>query len=54
MVNFEQVLRVIIPAGTYLIKVNNINAKTKRGICSKLGVALVSLLLTLNIFHSLF
>ena len=47
------------PAGIYLLKVNNRNIRTRCEICSKLtikatvNVVLVSLLLTLNIFHTL-
>ena len=51
-------------ASVFLLKVNNRNTKRKCEICSKLtiktpegrvlGVVLVSLLLTLNIFHNLF
>ena len=51
-------------AGIYLLKVNNKNTKKRCEICSNLtiktperrqcDVALVSLLLTLNIFHILF
>ena len=48
-------------AGIYLFKVNNRNIRTRCEICSTLtiktlaiGVVLVSLLLTLNIFHTLF
>ena len=51
-------------AGTYMFKVNIRNTRTSCEICSKLtlktqeynaiGVVLVSLLLTLNIFHILF
>ena len=54
----------ISPAGIYLLKANR-NTKTRCEICSKLtkkdtkmthaiGAILVSLLLTLNIFHALF
>ena len=52
-----------IPAGNYMFKVNNRNTRTKSEICSKLTIKIpkrhhwrrsVSLLLTLNIFHSLF
>ena len=48
------------PAGIYLLKVNDKNTRTRCEICSKLhqndanSDALVSLLLTLNIFHTLF
>ena len=49
------------PADIYLLKVNNRNSRTRCEICSKLaikipehGVVLVFLLLTLNIFHTLF
>ena len=50
------------PVGIYLLKFNNRNTGTKCEICSKLrikthdtnGIVLVSLLLTLNIFHTLF
>ena len=49
------------PAGICMFKVNNRNTRTRCEICSKLkkdtrptGVVLVSLLLTLNIFHTLF
>ena len=49
---------VIIPAGIYLLKANSRNTRTMCDICSKLTkkipVVLVSLLLTLNIFHTLF
>ena len=44
----------------YLVKVNNRNTRTRCEICSKLTIkidqipVLVSLLLTLNIFHTLF
>ena len=44
------------PAGIYLLKVNNRNTRTSCEICSKLTkktLVLVSLLLTLNIFHNL-
>ena len=50
------------PAGICLLKVNNRNPRTRCKICSKLtiktterhhGVVLVSLLLTLNIIHTL-
>ena len=47
----------IKPAGIYLLKVNNRITRSRYQICSKLtinGVVLVSLLLTLNIFHTLF
>ena len=45
--------------GIYLLKFNNRNTRTRCEKCSKLinfaiGVFLVSSLLTLNIFHSLF
>ena len=49
-----------MPTGIYLLKTNNKNIKIRCEICSKLtirhknnanGVVLVSLLLTLNIFH---
>ena len=45
-------------AGIYMFKVNNRNIRTSCEICSELtikaiGVVLVSLLLTLNIFHTL-
>ena len=39
------------PAGNCMFKVNNRNTRTRCEICSK---CLVSLLLTLNIFHTLF
>ena len=51
------------PVDIYLLKVNNRNTRTRCEICSKLtrktperrhGVVLVSLLLALNIFHTLF
>ena len=47
------------PAGIYMLKVNNRNTRTRCEICSELtiktpGVVLVSLLLTLNIFHTFF
>ena len=54
---------LLLPAGIYLIKVNNRNTRTRWKICSKLakrhqndanGVVKMSLLLTLNIFHILF
>ena len=46
------------PAGNYKFKVNYRSSRTRRKMCSKLtiktanGVVLVSLLLTLNIFHT--
>ena len=44
-----------IPAGNYVLKVNNRNTRTKCEICLKLTIKTpVSLLLTLNIFHTLF
>ena len=54
------------PASIHLLRVNNSNTGTRCEICSKLtikipkisnnkdGVVLVSLLLTLNIFHTFF
>ena len=44
------------PAGNYMFKVNNRNTRTRCEICSRLTIKthLVSLLLTLNIFHTLF
>ena len=46
------------PLGIYLLEVNNKNTKSKCGICSKLTIKTpdikTSLLLTLNIFHTLF
>ena len=53
-------LTVSYPAGNYIFEVNNRNTRTRCEICSKLtittvnGVVLVSLLFTLNIFHTLF
>ena len=53
----------LYPIGIYLLKVNNRNTRTMREICSKLTIKipewrqwrfLVSLLLTLNRFHTLF
>ena len=50
----------IIPARNYMFKVNNRNTRTRCEICSKLTIktlerrVLVSLLLTLNIFQTLF
>ena len=54
--------RNINPVGNYMLKVNNRNTKTMCEICSKLtiqtpelrsiGVVLMSLLLTLNIFYT--
>ena len=52
-----------MPTGIYLLKTNNKNIKIRCEICSKLtirhknnanGVILVSLLLTMNIFHTRF
>ena len=49
----------IKPAGNKMFKVNNRNSRTRCEICSKLtikdaiGVVQISLLLTLNIFHTL-
>ena len=48
----------LYPVGIYLLKANHRNSRTRCEICSKLtrcsiGVVLVSLLLTLNIFHTL-
>ena len=54
---------ITIPAGNYMFKISNRNTGKKCEICSKLtikipahaiGVVLVSLLLTLNIFHTFF
>ena len=53
---------VAFPVGNYMFKVNNRNTRTRCGICSKLTIktperrqnVLVSLALTLNIFHTLF
>ena len=47
------------PVSNYMFKVKNRNTRKRYEICSKLtiktpGVFLVSLLLTLNIFHTLF
>ena len=48
------------PTGIYLLKVNNRNTRTRYEICSKLTIKtperrhLVSLLITLNIFHTMF
>ena len=43
------------PAGNCMFKVNNRNTKTRGEICSKLTMkTLLSLSLTLNIFHTLF
>ena len=58
------ITKKLIPDGINLLKVNNRTTRTSCEICSKLtikipeknganGVVLVSLLLTLNIFHSL-
>ena len=49
----------ILPADIYLVKVNSRNTRTRCEICSTLAIKipewyLVSLLLTLNIFHTLF
>ena len=60
--NFNDVLleNIDIPSGIYLFKFNYRNTRTRCNICSKLtiknviGVVLVSLLLALNIFHTLF
>ena len=52
--------KTFISAGNYMFKVNNRNTRTRYEICSKLTIKiperrlLVSLLLTLNIFHTLF
>ena len=48
----EQFKQRLYPAGNYMFKVNNKNTRTKYDIFS--GVVLVSLLLALNIFHTLF
>ena len=46
--------KYLIPTGIYLFKVNNGNTRTRCEVCSKLTAnTLVSLLLTLNIFHTL-
>ena len=42
------------PAGNYMYKVNNRNIRTRCEICSKLAIKRLSLLLTLNIFHTFF
>ena len=48
------VYSVETPAGNYMPNVNNRNPRTRCEICSKLTIqALVSLLLILNIFHTL-
>ena len=51
----------VFPAGIYLLKVNNRNTRTRCKTCSKLTIktperyfVLVSLLLNLNIFYTLF
>ena len=47
----------LFPAVSYMLKVNNRNTRAKCEKCSKLTIkvpVLVSLLLTLNIFHTLF
>ena len=43
-----------IPADMYLLIVNNRNTRTRCEICSELYIQQCSLLLTLNIFHTLF
>ena len=49
------VLNYCDPAGIYLLRVNNRNTRKRFEICSKLTIKiLVSLLLTLNIFRTLF
>ena len=62
MLGCIQVLVTKVPIVIYLVKANNRNTKTKCEICSKLtikiqndaiGFVLVSLLLTLNVFHTL-
>ena len=57
---------LVCSVGNYIIEVNNKNTRTRCEICSKLarktpercplalGIVLVSFLLTLNIFHTLF
>ena len=53
---------VAFPVCNYMFKVNNRNTRARCGICSELSIktpkrrqnVLVSLLLTLNIFHTLF
>ena len=53
-------IKKCFPVGIYAFKVNNRNTRTRFEICSKLTIKtserrhLVSLLLTLNIFHALF
>ena len=42
------------PVGIYMFKVNNGNTRTRCEMCSKLMLSQVSLVLTLNIFHTLF
>ena len=42
------------PAGTYFHKVNNRNTRTRCEIFSKITINIVSLLLTLNVFPTLF
>ena len=42
-----------VPAGNYMFKVNNRNTRTRYEMCSKLTIK-ISLLLTLNIFNTLF
>ena len=53
------IIIVFCPADIYLLKVNSRNTRTRCEICSKLIVKtlerrLLSLLLTLSIFHHLF
>ena len=53
---WETIIKTITrnPAGIHLFKVNNRNTRIMCEVYSKLSVALVSLLLILNIFYSLF
>ena len=49
---YAQIINPLNLAGIYMLKVNNKNFRARCEICSKLTT--VSLLLTLNIFHTLF
>ena len=52
--NSVYLLQHRFPAGNYLLKSKNKNTRTKYEICSKLTIKTPSLLLTLNIFYTLF
>ena len=53
MTIFIVIMIANIPAGNYMFKVNNRNTRASCEIFSNIRVVLVSVLLTMNIFHTL-